>query len=411
MPKKVVLTLCDYFRPGHKAGGPIKSVANLVHHLSPEFDFRVVTRDRDLNDSQPFSGIEVNDWSQHGCAKVHYLQALPAALSKLREILQSTPHDTLYLNSAFSSYFSIYPILLQRLGRIPRRPIILAPRGEFAPDTLAIRTTKKLAFLRLSRLVGFHGDINWQASSPFEAIQIRRRFGRQARVTVAPNLPVSFPNSVDSADRAPKAAGHAKVLFLSRISKIKNLDYAIQILAGLHGRIEFDIYGPLEDPKYWKYCQSRLGTLPNNVTVTYRGSVEPASVSQVLQTYDLFVFPTRSESFGHVIFEAMSSACPPLISDRTPWRNLEQSAAGWDIPLEQPSRFRAVIQRVIDSDEATHASWRDCTRRYADSFCRNETLVEQSRQLFLKAAEQAELPRSWKNFRLADALSFSHHRV
>jgi hypothetical protein len=42
-----------------------------------------------------------------------------------------------------------------------------------------------------------------------------------------------------------------------------------------------------------------------------------------LAEYDLFLFPTLGENYGHVISEALASGCPVVISDQTPWRNLE----------------------------------------------------------------------------------------
>src|SRR5690349_17506499 len=61
-PRPVVLVPCDYYLPGYKAGGPIRTVSALVERLSDEFQFAVVTRDRDLDESAPLSGIEPNVW-------------------------------------------------------------------------------------------------------------------------------------------------------------------------------------------------------------------------------------------------------------------------------------------------------------------------------------------------------------
>lgn len=52
-----VLTFVGYYPPACKAGGPIRSIANLVECLGHEFDFRVVTPDRDAGDTGPFEGI------------------------------------------------------------------------------------------------------------------------------------------------------------------------------------------------------------------------------------------------------------------------------------------------------------------------------------------------------------------
>jgi 5'-3' exonuclease len=42
-----VLVFIDWYRPFFKAGGPVRSLVNLVEHLQNEVDFHIVTGDRD----------------------------------------------------------------------------------------------------------------------------------------------------------------------------------------------------------------------------------------------------------------------------------------------------------------------------------------------------------------------------
>ena len=46
---RVLVTIGSYL-PGYKAGGPIRSVANLIDALGDDFEFRVVTSDKDLGE-------------------------------------------------------------------------------------------------------------------------------------------------------------------------------------------------------------------------------------------------------------------------------------------------------------------------------------------------------------------------
>ena len=52
-----VLVFIGYYLPGYKAGGPVRSIANVVETLGDEFEFRIVTSDRDLLDEVPYPGI------------------------------------------------------------------------------------------------------------------------------------------------------------------------------------------------------------------------------------------------------------------------------------------------------------------------------------------------------------------
>ena len=66
-----ILMLVDHYFPAHKAGGPLRSVSNLVERLSDEFEFWVVTRDRDLCDAVPLLGIRAGVWSRSVRAMVY----------------------------------------------------------------------------------------------------------------------------------------------------------------------------------------------------------------------------------------------------------------------------------------------------------------------------------------------------
>ena len=63
--------------------------------------------------------------------------------------------------------------------------------------------------------------------------------------------------------------------------------------------------------------------------------------------YDAFLFPTFSENYGHVIVEALSVGTLVIISDRTPWNDVEESGVGWAIALDNTIKFKEVINQVI----------------------------------------------------------------
>ena len=71
----------------------------------------------------------------------------------------------------------------------------------------------------------------------------------------------------------------------------------------------------------------------------------------------LFFLPTLGENFGHIILEAFCAGCPVLISDQTPWRDLEEKGVGWNLPLDQPELFREVLQRFAGMENAEYIKW------------------------------------------------------
>jgi glycosyltransferase involved in cell wall biosynthesis len=382
-----VLTLSDHYLPGYKAGGPVRSLANLIDKLGDEFHFKVITRDRDFGDVETYPGIVVCSWQPVSKAEVFYLTPQSLSLWALLRLIRATEKDVIYLNSFFSPVFTIKPLLLRRLGLIPKVPIILAPRGEFSLGALGLKSFKKNVFIIFSKLVGLYRGIIWQVSSEYEGKDIHRRFGDHAHIVVAPNLPPFIPQSKNQPSRCKKTVGCLKIVFLSRISRKKNLYGALKMLKGLEGKVKLNIYGPLEDMNYWAECQRIIGQLPRNIEVKYQGVVAHVQVFSVMMENDLFFLPTLGENFGHVILEAMAVGCPVLISDRTPWRGLKKKGVGWDLSLSKPELFQEVLRRCVDMDSTEHAKWSENAREYWMRVTKDDETVEMNRKLFLKISE------------------------
>ncbi|NOQ45986.1 MAG: glycosyltransferase [Desulfobulbaceae bacterium] len=377
-----ILTSVGYYLPGYKSGGPIRTIANLVDRLGDEFQFKIVTADRDSGDKKSYRNIKVADWNRVGKAMVFYMPLKKRSLRDFKRFLCSTEYDVLYLNSFFSPHFTIKPLLLRRLRLIADKPLIIAPRGEFSPGALGLKSFKKRVYMTVAKALGLYKDIIWQASSEHEELYIRRWFGRNARVMVAPNLPPLLNVADELVVVSYKTKGCLKIIFLSRISRMKNLDGALEMLKGLKEEIQFNIYGPMEDKSYWAECQKIIGGLPGNIEVRYCGSVKHDKVGATMREHDLFFLPTLGENFGHVILEALYAGCPVLISDQTPWRDLEEKGIGWDLALSKPEMFQDVLQRCVDMNDEEYVKWSERARVYGLQVSQDDKVVEQNRQLF-----------------------------
>ena len=89
MKKRKILVFMDWFLPGYKAGGPIRSVANMVRALSEDFDFYIVTRNTDLSDDEPYKNIEPNKWCEKYNAHVYYLSTDNYSKDKIKTLIGS----------------------------------------------------------------------------------------------------------------------------------------------------------------------------------------------------------------------------------------------------------------------------------------------------------------------------------
>ena len=166
---------------------------------------------------------------------------------------------------------------------------------------------------------------------------------------------------------------------------MKNLDGALRILHDVQGNVQFDIYGTCEDRPYWTECEALLAALPPNVVARYKGAVRPGEVKEMLSQYDLLFLPTKGENYGHVIVEALSAGCPVLISDRTPWKELERKRVGWDIPLQNPAAFVDAIERLIRMPSEGFSSMAPHIHKFVQEEIGSSRSLEQNRELFRKA--------------------------
>ena len=380
-----ILMPCDYYLPGFRAGGALRSLSNMVERLGDEFRFKVITRDHDLGDKDPYQEIPCENWQPIGKAEVFYLSPKKFSMRQWRRLIWDTKHDVVYLNSFFSPHFTIKPLLLRRLGALPKKPVILAPRGEFSAGAIRLKRRKKHIYLFLSKLIGLYTGVIWQASTNHEKADIQRLYGDHLPIVIARDLAVSYRADKNQVRSQPKTTGSLKLVFLSRITRKKNLDGALRMLNGLTGKIEFNIFGPLEDGNYWTECQKVIRRLPENIDVHYRGAIPHDQVTSVLAKHDLFFFPTLGENFGHVILEALVAGCPLLISNRTPWRDLAEKGIGWNLPLEHVVSFREVLHRFVMMDHQEHTEFSKRARDVGHKVLRDEDAVKQNRQLFIDA--------------------------
>jgi len=370
-----------YYVPSVKGGGPIQSIKNLVDNLSDRIDFYVVAADRDLGDEKPFSGIKIDKWSEVGKAKVFYTNPATLTWRKTAKIINEVNYDVIYLNSLFSYKYSIIPILLRNIKMIASKSIVLAPRGQFSPGAFGLKNKKKSIFIKLSKIVGLYNSIIWHATADTEKRDIETIFGNNSNIIVANNLTANY-KEVNFNKRIDKEIGELKVVFVSRIHAKKNLKKAIELLKSINGKIEFNIYGPLEDEYYWSECKKSIESLPENVKVVYRGIVDHDEIIKIFNSHHIFLFPTLGENFGHVISEAFIGGCPVIISDQTPWNKLEEKKVGWDLKLNDEESFIKAIQYCVNLDNREYQEISKKAFEYGKNMSNNTNDISNSYKLF-----------------------------
>jgi phosphatidylinositol alpha 1,6-mannosyltransferase len=135
---------------------------------------------------------------------------------------------------------------------------------------------------------------------------------RSARADVAPRLrpPVAvLGRGVDSELFHPRSrrrpGGRTRALYVGRVTPEKNLGALVPIFAG---RADVDLTIVGDGPSVPELQRQ----LPR---AAFAGRLEGAVLAQAYADADFFVFPSRTDTLGNVVLEAMASGLPVVVAD------------------------------------------------------------------------------------------------
>ena len=378
--KKKILIFIDWYRPAHLAGGPIQSVFNMVNALEKDYFFYICTSNSDIGSGNELEGITPNKWLKSSSnSEVIYLSAENRTKKTFLSILKNQEFESIYFNSLFSFKFSLLPLFLaKKLNTVSK--LILAPRGMLGSGSLKLKKTKKKSFLFIAKLIGLFKGITWHVSSELEKKEVTSAFGNSVNIHIAQNLPSQSENGHVKRE---KLKHELDLFYISRISEVKNLKHSLSILDhDFQGEITYNIYGPIEDEEYWEQCKSIISGLPKNINVTHHGSINPKDVQSTLNKHHFLFLTTQNENFGHSIVESFLSSKPVIISDRTPWLNLEEKEIGWDISMTDLKKFRNSIKQCLEMSQEEYDRWSENAFIFGNSTSKNKEALEYNRLLF-----------------------------
>lgn len=218
-------------------------------------------------------------------------------------------------------------VTVARAARQARVPLVLSPRGMLSPKALAFSRVQKAAFWRLLQGPALRDLACIHVTSEEEAAEARA-FGLTAPVAVVPNG-VDLPNL---ARLGPHRAGNPPtVLYLGRLNPIKSLDMLIEAWATVpvtvRGNWRLRIVGPSEG-----------GYDRQLIKLTQRLQLDSVSIEEAMwgdakfdayRAADIYILPTRNESFGLTVAEALACETPAISTRGAPWSGLLSERCGW----------------------------------------------------------------------------------
>ncbi|MGN6476257.1 MAG: glycosyltransferase family 4 protein, partial [Flavipsychrobacter sp.] len=328
----------------------------MVKNFTPgEVTFYVFCSDKDMDGS--LLNVGRHGWQQYNYnTKVYYATPDECQQNILQKLLDQVQPDVVFINGIFSRYFSIAPLLA-----ITSAKKILSVRGMLHPGALSQKSMKKKIFLAIFRLRSWHHLAEFHATTEEEAQFIRDQFGDKRKIWVVPN----FPKLSGYQNPLEKEVGKLRLVSIALISPMKNIKLVIEALAQCKSHAVYDIYGPVKDEAYWEECKVLMTGLPSNVEINYKGALEPEKVKETLSHYHVMVQPSKSENFGHSIFEALSAGMPVITSRFTPWNDLQKNKAGYNVSIDNTVDLVKSIEELTDLDHYTYEHWTKQAYAYA----------------------------------------------
>jgi glycosyltransferase involved in cell wall biosynthesis len=152
-----------------------------------------------------------------------------------------------------------------------------------------------------------------------------------------------------------------KLIYVGRISREKNLETLTGAFRLLNTRRPDTCLVMVGDGPYREEMQNTMRDLP----VFFTGTLKGRDLATAYASSDLFVFPSKTDTFGRVVLEAQSSGLPVVVSDSGgPKDVVIDKQTGFVIPDLNEINLAGAMDALTD-DPATLMRYGSAARRYA----------------------------------------------
>ncbi|WP_459643513.1 glycosyltransferase family 4 protein [Kineococcus sp. NUM-3379] len=207
--------------------------------------------------------------------------------------------------------------------------LALRPEGNLAARALAwFRTTEERRALALEHHVVVHATVERDLAA---------EYGNTRPVTVIENA--TDLRSVAQADPGGTDRPFTAA-WVGQAGRRKGLDVALEALAQAQ-RVRPEL----------RLLVAGVPAGPALPGVTWLGVVPPDQVAGIYRSADLLLFPTRYESYGLVVVEAMAAGLPVIVSDEVPAGIVGDGRNGRIIAGHEAGEYAAALLEYASDPE------------------------------------------------------------
>ena len=121
--------------------------------------------------------------------------------------------------------------------------------------------------------------------------------------------------------------------------------------------------------------------MPKNINVSYKGIVKPNKVYSI-SSYDLFILPSRGESYGHAIIESLITSTPVIISNKTPWYKYKNNGIV-SLSLNDEKKWVTELEKWANLNHSQYLTRSLDAKKFAKTYLFNKKIVNQNKKFFL----------------------------
>lgn len=239
------------------------------------------------------------------------------------------------------------PLVAVWCGAGPTPYLVLREPGHLWARALAwLRTTEEKQALAVDGHIAVHKVV---------ADDLRNLYGLKKKIEIIePALDPTISNQLDQRAPSRKRTGLTAV-WVGQVGYRKGLPVALAAVAEAR-----------RDLPDLRLVVAGVPAGQEIEGVDWLGVVPPSAVADVYREADLLIFPTRYESFGLVVIEAMAAGLPVIVSDAVPAGIVSDGRNGVVVAGHSPSDYAAALRRLASPE--TRAMMASANRADAQRF-------------------------------------------
>lgn len=297
-------------------------------------------------------------WKIEEDHRFHFTEGVP--IFRVRSAQSKVPNTSyfIFLYSVLAAYMKLVkqgfqPDILHAhiyragvpavlIGKIFRKPVIITEHtSSFARHLLPKLEVRKARFAFQNANIVL--PVSKALQQGIESYHIH------AHYQIVPN--VVDTNIFHLADKPIKTDVVKEILFVGSLTSIKGVDILLHALSTLKERRNgwhANIVGGGDQLKEYQELSIKLGLIDQ---VTFHGLQDKQIVASFMRQADLFVLPSRWESQGCVLIEAMSCGLPIVASKTGGIPEIIDPETGILVTPEDPQALCEAIATMLDKND------------------------------------------------------------